>query len=257
MTSRSLSNHLYMAFIYLFFYLPILVLIVYSFNNSTYSLVWHGFTWQWYGDLFADNDLWIAAWHSMALGAMTATVAATIGLLAAVSLYRYRFFGRQILNGLVFILILSPEIVTGASLLILFTLLEMPLGFTSLLLSHISFCIPFVIVTIYSRLVSFDKNIFEAAKDLGANDWIIFARIILPLLWPAIFAAWLLSFTLSLDDVIISYFVSGPEFQILPLQIYSMVRTGIRPEINALCSVIFCFTLTLVVLSQLALRKKA
>ncbi len=257
MKSYSLSNRLYMTFVYLFFYVPIFVLIIYSFNDSTYSLVWHGFTWHWYSDLFIDGDLWIAAWHSMALGVTTATVAATIGLLAAVSLYRYRFFGRQFLNSLVFILILSPEIVTGASLLILFTLLQMPLGFTSLLLSHISFCIPFVIVTIYSRLVSFDKNIFEAAKDLGANDWIIFARIILPLLWPAIFAAWLLSFTLSLDDVIISYFVSGPEFQILPLQIYSMVRTGIRPEINALCSVIFCFTLTLVVISQLALRKKA
>lgn len=257
MTSRSLTNKLYMGFIYLFFYLPILVLVVYSFNDSTYSLVWHGFTWRWYQDLFVDTDLWVAAWHSLGLGIAAATVATTVGLLAAVSLYRYRFVGRQFLNGLVFILILSPEIVTGASLLILYTLINMPLGFLSLLLSHISFCIPFVIVTIYSRLVSFDKNIFEAAKDLGATDWMIFLRIILPLLWPALFAGWLLSFTLSLDDVIISYFVSGPEYQILPLQIYSMVRTGIRPEINALCSVIFCFTLTLVVLSQLALRKKA
>ena len=257
MTSRSLTNSIYMGLIYLFFYLPIFVLIIYSFNNSTYSLVWHGFTWQWYKDLFIDNDLWVATWHSLVLGVCTASVATTIGLLAAVSLYRYRFLGRQFLNGLVFILILSPEIVTGASLLILFTLLQMPLGFLSLLLSHITFCIPFVIVTIYSRLVSFDKNIFEAAKDLGANDWVIFMRIILPLLWPAVFAGWLLSFTLSLDDVIISYFVSGPAYQILPLQIYSMVRTGIRPEINALCSVIFCFTLTLVVMSQLALRKKA
>lgn len=247
----------YLSFIYLFFYIPIFILVIYSFNNTQYSLLWHGFTWRWYGELFSDSDLWISTWHSFFLGIASATVATFVGMLAAVSLYRYRFVGRGFLNGLVFILILSPEIVTGASLLILFTMLQLHLGFVSLLLSHISFCIPFVIVTTYSRLISFDKNIFEAAKDLGANDWIIFMRIILPLLWPALFAGWLLSFTLSLDDVIISYFVAGPEFQILPLQIYSMVRSGIKPEINALCSVLFCVTLTMIVLSQLSLRKKA
>lgn len=246
----------YLSLIYLFFYIPIIILIIYSFNDTKYSLLWHGFTWAWYSELFTDSDLWISTWHSFFLGIFSATVATCVGMLAAVSIYRYRFTGRNFLNGLVFILILSPEIVMGASLLILFTLLQLHLGFISLLLAHISFCIPFVIVTTYSRLVSFDKNIFEAAKDLGANDWIIFLRIILPLLWPALFAGWLLSFTLSLDDVIISYFVAGPEFQILPLQIYSMVRSGIKPEINALCSVLFCVTLTLIVLSQLALRKK-
>jgi spermidine/putrescine transport system permease protein len=249
-------NKSYLTFIYAFFYLPILILIIYSFNNTQYSLLWHGFTWRWYQELFQDSDLWIATLHSITLGVLAASAATVIGLLAAVSLYRYRFFGRNFLNGLVFILILSPEIVSGASLLILFTLLNMNLGFTSLLLSHISFCIPFVIVTTYSRLVSFDKNIFEAAKDLGANDWVIFMRIILPLLWPALFAGWLLSFTLSIDDVIISYFVAGPQFQILPLQIYSMVRSGIKPEINALCTVIFVVTMGLIILSQFALRKK-
>jgi spermidine/putrescine transport system permease protein len=250
------KNNFYLGFIYLFLYLPILVLIVYSFNNSKYSLLWHGFTLNWYAELFSDHDLWISTWHSFFLGISTATAATFIGMLAAVSLYRYRFLGRKFLQGLIFILILSPEIVTGAALLILFTFLHLQLGFVSLLLAHISFCIPFVIVTTYSRLISFDKNIFEAAKDLGANDFVIMIRIILPLLWPALFASWLLSFTLSLDDVIISYFVAGPEFQILPLQIYSMVRSGIKPEINALCSVLFCVTVTLVVLSQLALRKK-
>lgn len=254
---KSLSRASYLSVIYLFFYIPIFILIVYSFNDTRYSLLWHGFTWNWYVELFQDGDLWLSTWHSFFLGIAAATVATTVGMLAAVSLYRYRFFGKKFLNGLVFILILSPEIVSGASLLILFTALQLKLGFLTLLLAHISFCIPFVIVTTYSRLVSFDKNIFEAAKDLGANDWIIFLRIILPLLWPALFASWLLSFTLSLDDVIISYFVAGPEFQILPLQIYSMVRSGIKPEINALCTVLFCITVTLVLLAQLALRKKA
>lgn len=256
MRTQTLSRSAYLSFIYLFFYIPIIVLIVYSFNDSQYSLVWHGFTWQWYYDLFQDSDLWLAAVHSLFLGVTAATLATTIGMLAAVSLYRYRFSGRSFLYGLIFILILSPEIVTGAALLIMFTLLHMKLGFMTLLLSHTSFCIPFVIVTTYGRLVSFDKNIFEAAKDLGATDSIIFSKIIFPMLWPALAAGWLMSFTLSLDDVIISYFVAGPEFDILPLRIYSMVRGGVKPEINALCSVLFFVTVLLIILSQLALKKK-
>jgi spermidine/putrescine transport system permease protein len=253
---RSLPQASYLTLIYLFFYVPILVLIIYSFNQAQYSLLWHGFTWDWYSELFADRDLWLATWHSFLLGILAATIATGIGLLAAVIVYRYRFFGRNFLNGLVFMLILTPEIVTGAAFLILFTLFKIHLGFTTLLFAHISFCIPFVIVTTYSRLVSIDSNIFEAAKDLGANDWVIFLRLLLPLVWPALFAGWLLSFTLSLDDVIISYFVAGPEFEILPLRIYSMVRSGIKPEINALCSVLFAVTLVFIVSSQLVLRKK-
>lgn len=256
MKLKTLPQAFYLGVIYLFFYIPILVLIIYSFNDAQYSLVWQGFTWHWYQELFNDTDLWIATWHSLVLGIAAASVATLIGLLAAVSLYRYRFVGRHFLNGLVFILILSPEIVTGASLLILFALLQIKLGFITLLFSHITFCIPFVIVTAYSRLMSLDKNIFESAKDLGASDWLIFIRIVLPLLWPALFAGWLLSFTLSLDDVIISYFVAGPEYQILPLRIFSMVRSGIKPEINALCTVLFGVTLSFIVLSQVALGKK-
>lgn len=256
MKTGKLINAIYMSAVYLFFYAPILILILYSFNNTQYSLVWHGFTTQWYLELFSDNDLWASTWHSFYLGITAATTSTLIGMLASVSLYRYRFHGRRIVQSLVFVLILTPEIVTGASLLILFTLIHLPLGFVTLLLAHIGFCIPFVVVTTYSRLISFDKNIFEAAKDLGATDVTILRRIIIPLLWPALLAGWLLSFTLSLDDVIISYFVAGPEFDILPLRIYSMVRSGVKPEINALCSVLFLVTIVLVVLSQLALRKK-
>lgn len=246
----------YLTAIYLFFYIPIIVLIAYSFNNAQYSLMWHGFSFRWYHELFADMDLWIAVAHSLVLGVFAATVAMCIGALTAVSLYRYDFFGRKVLSTLIFILILSPDIVMGISLLILFSLAKISLGFWSLLLAHITFCIPFVVVTVNSRMVSFDEYIFEAAKDLGATDTMIFARVILPLLWPALLAGWLLSFTLSLDDVIISYFVAGPDFEILPLKIYSMVRLGVKPEINALCSVTFVLTLVLVIISQLSLRKK-
>lgn len=246
----------YLSAIYLFFYIPIIVLIAYSFNKAQYSLIWHGFSMRWYQELFSDKDLWVAVGHSFVLGIVAATIATCIGGLAAVCLYRYEFFGRRVLYGLVFILILSPDIVMGISLLILFSLIKISLGFWSLSLAHITFCIPFVVVTVYSRIVSFDQYIFEAAKDLGAKDTVIFTRIILPLLWPALLAGWLLSFTLSLDDVIISYFVAGPDFEILPLKIYSMVRLGVKPEINALCSITFLLTLVAIVLAQLIGRKK-
>jgi len=256
MTLKSFTASTYLTLIYLFFYLPIAILIVYSFNASQYSLLWQGFSFNWYQELFTDKALWMATANSLLLGVLSASMAVMIGLLAAVNLYRFRFLGRKLLYAIIFILILSPEIVMGASLLMLFALFHLQLGFGSLLLAHITFCIPFVIVTIYSRLTTCDKYIFEAAKDLGANDWLIFGKIIFPLLWPAIFSAWLLSFTLSLDDVIISYFVAGPEFEILPLKVYSMVRSGIKPEINALCTVLFTVTLLLIMLAQFFSRKK-
>ena len=144
----------------------------------------------------------------------------------------------------------------GIFLLILFTSLHISLGFWTLLLSHITFCIPFVAVNVYARIIDLDKNIFEAARDLGANEFIIFIRILIPLLWPAIVTGWLMSFTLSLDDVIISFFVTGPDFQILPLRIYSLVRLGVKPEINALCSIMFGLTLLIAATTQLLLRKR-
>lgn len=246
----------YIALIYIFFYLPIGVLIFLSFNNSEYSMIWHGFSWKWYQKLFNDIDLWTAAWHSFILGILAATIASVIGLLAAVSLYRYRFFGKNLLHGLIFILIVSPDIVTGTSLLILYSFIKLNLGFWSLLFAHVTLCVPFVAITIYSRITTLDKHIFEAAKDLGASDLMIFFRIIIPLLLPGILAGWLLSFSLSLDDVIISYFVAGPSFQILPLEIYSMVKLGVNPEVNALCTVLFAVTILLVSLSQFFAAKK-
>lgn len=253
---KNLPTYSYLTGIYLFFYIPIIVLIIYSFNDAQYSLVWHGFSLRWYHELFQDSDLWIAVIHSLILGAAAATVAMCVGGLTAISLFRYHFFGRRLLSGLIFILILSPDIVMGISLLILFSLFQLTLGFWSLLLAHITFCIPFVVVTVNSRIASLDRHIVEAAKDLGAKDFVILKRIILPLLWPALFAGWLMSFTLSIDDVIISYFVAGPDFEILPLKIYSMVRLGVKPEINALCTVTFGLTLLLILISQFVLRKK-
>jgi spermidine/putrescine transport system permease protein len=158
---------------------------------------------------------------------------------------------------MIYILILSPEIVMGISLLILFVLVGVKLGFFSLLIAHITFCLPFVVVTVLSRLSGFDRSIIEAAKDLGASGFYTFTHIILPSIAPAVVAGFLLSFTLSLDDVIISFFVSGVEFEILPVKIFSMVRLGVKPEINALCAIMFVLTIVIVWISQFLLKEKS
>ena len=254
---KTLLKSSYLAAIYLFLYLPIIVLMGLSFNDSRHSLLWHGFTLHWYRALFHDHDLWIAAGHSLLLGLLAAIIATCIGALAAVSLYRYRFLGKNILNGLVFLLIVVPDIVLGIALLLLYNQLHLTLGFFSLLFAHITFCIPFVVVILTGRLSTIDRNMFLAAKDLGATEFTIIRRVVLPLLMPGIFVALLLSFALSFDDVVVSYFVSGPEYEILPLRVYAMARLGVKPEINALCSVIFLVTLFAAVGSQLLGRKKA
>ncbi len=247
----------YVSFIYGCLYLPIFVLILLSFNKAHYSSIWHGFTWHWYGALLKDQDLWIATWHSLVLGILSASMATVMGSYAAISLYRYRFAGRSLFHGLIFIFILLPDIIIAISLLLLFRISHLKLGFFSLLLAHTTFCLPFVVMTVHSRLKQFDKHIYEAAKDLGASDFKIISSIFLPLLWPGILAGWLMSFALSFDDVIISYFVSGPGFEILPLKIYGMARTGSTPEINALCAIVFVAILLVICVSQLSLRKKA
>ena len=250
------ARHAYLLLIYGFLYFPIVVLIVYSCNDSKYAASWQGFTWEWYGNLFDDAELLGVAANSVIVALLAATLATAIGTMAAVAIYRYRFFGKQVLNGLIFILILSPDIVMGISLLILFVSLHLPLGFVTLLLAHITFCIPFVVVTVLSRISGFDKYLIEAARDLGATEFQTFCRILLPLLLPAVSAGWLLSFTLSMDDVIISFFVTGPTFEILPLKIYAMVRLGVKPEVNALCTIMFGLTLVIVLSAQALLREK-
>jgi spermidine/putrescine transport system permease protein len=194
--------------------------------------------------------------HSLTIALFSSIAATVIGTLGAVALYRYRFGGKSFLHALIYILIVSPEVVMGISLLMLFTAAAFPLGFSTLLIAHITLCVPFVIVTIASRLADFDNSIIEAAKDLGASDYITLYRVILPNILPAVVAAFLLSFTLSLDDVIISFFVTGPSYEILPLKIYSLVRVGVKPEINALCTIMFILTVFIVLLSQFILKEK-
>ncbi|MFC3023986.1 spermidine/putrescine ABC transporter permease PotC [Vibrio zhugei] len=240
----------FVGVIYLFLYLPIVVLIVNSFNASRFGLRWQGFTTKWYESLVHNDSLMQAAWHSLTVSVISATAATIIGTLTAVALFRYQFKGKAMVSGLLFVVMMSPDIVMAISFLALFLVLGAQLGLMTLLIAHITFCLPFVVITVYSRLNGFDVKMLEAAKDLGAGEWTILKSIIIPLAKPAVAAGWLLSFTLSLDDVIISSFVTGPSYEILPLKIYSMVRIGLSPDVNALATVMLVLSLLLVMGSQ-------
>ncbi|MEG9380008.1 spermidine/putrescine ABC transporter permease PotC [Vibrio cholerae] len=246
----------FMSLVYLFLYFPIIVLIANSFNENKFGIKWGGFTTKWYHALMNNDSLMQAAWHSINVAVFSATAATLIGSLTAVALFRYQFKGKKVVSGMLFVVMMSPDIVMAISLLALFLVMGVKLGFFTLLIAHITFCLPFVVVTVYTRLNGFDVKMLEAAKDLGAGEWVILKKIILPLAKPAVAAGWLLSFTLSLDDVIISSFVTGPTYEILPLKIYSMVKVGISPEVNALATVMLVVSLVLVVASQLLAREK-
>ncbi|QKJ86798.1 spermidine/putrescine ABC transporter permease PotC [Paramixta manurensis] len=255
MIGRTLRGS-FMLVIYAWLYIPIVILIVNSFNASRFGINWQGFSTQWYGLLVNNDSLIQAAKHSLVMGVLSASFATLIGALTAVALYRYHFRGKPFVSGMLFVVMMSPDIVMAISLLVLFMLLGVSLGFWSLLFSHITFCLPFVVITVYSRLKGFDVRMLEAAKDLGASEITILRKIILPLALPAVAAGWLLSFTLSMDDVVVSSFVTGPAYEILPLKIYSMVKVGVSPEVNALATILMVLSLLLVAFSQLLLRDK-
>ncbi|HHE6469010.1 TPA: spermidine/putrescine ABC transporter permease PotC [Providencia rettgeri] len=246
----------FMAIIYAYLYIPIIILIVNSFNESRFGIQWQGFSTKWYQLLSNNDSLLEAAGHSLTMAVLSATFATAIGTLTAVALFRYRFRGKPFVGGMLFVVMMSPDIVMAISLLVLFMILGVSLGFWSLLFSHITFCLPFVVVTVYARLKDFDVKMLEAARDLGAGEFTILRKIILPLALPAVVAGWLLSFTLSMDDVVVSSFVTGPSYEILPLKIYSMVKVGVSPEVNALATVLLIMSLLLVCLSQWVMRDK-
>lgn len=245
----------YLLGIYLFLYLPLLMLMVHSFNASKYGTSWGGFTFDWYARVFQHPTLAEAVANSVLVALVSATLATAVGTLGAVSIFRYRYAGRKLCQGLLFVTLMAPDIVMAIALLILFMVTHLALGFWTLLFSHITLCLPFTAVTVLARLNGFDPLLLEAAQDLGAGEWHTFSRVILPLALPAVAAAWLLAFTLSLDDVIISFFVSGPTFEILPLRIYSMVRLGVKPEVNALATMLFVIPLILVTLAHFMMRE--
>lgn len=247
---KSFLQKLYLLLIYSLLYIPILVLIIYSFNDAKFSMQWHGFSYQWYQELFDDRGLWAAFFHSGLLGIVASILATLLGLLACVRLFLYKSTSKQSLFTMLLLLIIIPDIVLGVALLIFFNVMNIRLGFFSLLIAHVTFCIPFVILTISARIRTLDANIYFSALDLGASRYRALTKVLLPLLWPAVLSAFLLCFTLSFDDVIISYFVAGPDFTILPLTLFSLVRAGVTPELNALCTITFVISMGLVILSH-------
>ena len=252
---KSSLRNFFLFLVYAYLYIPIIILVINSFNLDRYGLSWKGFSLNWYDRLANNNTLLQAAYHSVTIAFFAATVATLIGLLTAIALYRYQFKGKKFVGGMLFIVMMSPDIVMAVSLLALFMLVGISLGFWSLLFAHVTFCLPYVVVAVFSRLKGFDVKMLEAARDLGASETTILRKIIVPLALPAIISSWLLSFTISLDDVVVSSFVTGVSYEILPLKIFSLVKTGVTPEVNALATIMIVFSLTLVVLSQIIARK--
>ncbi len=222
-----------------FLYLPILILVIYSFNASRLVTVWGGFSTRWYVGLLGNQPLMDAAWTSLKIGLLSATVATVIGTSLALALTRLgRFRGRRALAFLGFAPLVMPEIITGLALLLLFIALGLERGFWTVTLAHITFTAAFVSVVVQARLVSFDRALEEAAQDLGCTPLGAFWRVTLPIILPAVLAGWMLAFTLSLDDLVIASFTSGPGATTLPMRIYSQVRLGVTPEINAISTLL-------------------
>jgi len=236
--------------------LPILILVINAFNSNRYGLKWDGFTLKWFGAMVDNSGLMEAAKHSMVIAVCAATLATLIGALAAIAFHRYRFPGRRILQGTLMTLMMAPDIILAISLLVLFVVIGISLGFWSLLFAHITFCLPFTMVTVSARIQGFDPFLLDAARDLGASESQLLYRVVLPILRPALLSSWLLSFTLSLDDVIVSSFVTGPSYDVLPLKIFSMVKVGVKPEVNALATIMVGLSLVLVLMSQLLIKEK-
>ena len=229
---------------FVFLYLPILLLVVFSFNESRLSTSWSGFSFKWYVALMNDDSMLKAAWVSLKIAFTSATAAVVLGTLAALVMTRFQVFrGKTLFGALITAPLVMPEVVTGLALLLMFVTLFAPFGLSpkgmiSIWIAHVTFTMAFVTVIISSRLAELDKSLEEAAMDLGANRLKIFFVITLPIIIPALVSGWLLAFTLSLDDVVISSFVAGPDATTLPMKIFSTVRMGLNPKINALASII-------------------
>ena len=233
-----------------FLYLPLLILALYSFNESRINAVWSGFTLDWYLSLFKNRRVLEALTNSLIVAFASTIVSTDLGTTAAIALNKYQYKYKNIINGLLYLPILIPEIVMGLSLLVLFSQAHIPLGKTSLILAHITFCVSFVVITVNARLEGMRPELEQAAMDLYATPFQTFRYVTLPLAMPGIVAGALMAFTLSIDDFIISFFVAGPNSTTLPLYIYAMVKRGISPEINALSTLLMLATIVLVVLAQ-------
>ena len=240
-----------------FLYIPILLLVIYSFNAGRNVAVWTGWSTKWYGAVFSNGQLMNAAWTTFSIALVSATLATILGTLAAITLTRYgNYRGSLLFNGMIYAPLVMPEIILGLALLLLFVAVNFERGYWTITLAHTTFTLCFVAVVVQSRLVTFDRSLEEAALDLGSPPLKTFFVITLPIILPAVISGWLLAFTLSLDDLVISSFTTGPGATTLPMKIYSDVRLGVKPEINAVSTILIgVVTLGVIAASYLTRRQ--
>ncbi|QDI78181.1 ABC transporter permease [Leisingera aquaemixtae] len=240
-----------------FLYLPLLLVVIYSFNDSRLVAVWGGFSTKWYGIVLNNEAYLAAAWITLRIAFVSATLATVLGTLSAVVMVRMgRFPGRTLFSGMIYAPLVMPEVVTGLSLLLLFVAIGLDRGFWTITIAHATFAMCYASVVVSSRLASFDRSLEDAALDLGCTPFSAFRQVTLPVIAPAVISAWLLSFTLSLDDLVIATFTSGPGSTTLPMKLYSSVRLGVSPEINALSSMLIGIVTLGVIAASLTNRRQ-
>ena len=250
------GSKIIIGLVFLFLYFPIIVLIVFSFNDTKLNIVFEGITFDWYRALPFNNTLLEALKNTLIVSITSTLISTIIGTISAFGLYKFDFKGKNLINEILYIPIVMPDIVIGISLLSIYTLMSLSLGMVTLIIAHIAFSIPYVIVSVRSSLQGMNKNLEEASSDLGASNLQTFFKVTLPTIAPGIFAGALLAFTLSMDDVVISYFTSGPDSNTLPLYIYSMIKSGITPDVNAMFSIIIVIAMIILTIYSVIVYKK-
>jgi spermidine/putrescine transport system permease protein len=247
----------YVYLIFIFLYAPIGILIIYSFNDSRSRGAWGGFTLRWYSELFKDRQIMNALYYTLAIAVIASIVATIVGIAAAIGIFSMKKFKRELMLNINHLPILNPDIVTGIALMLLFASVKLPLGFLSMLLAHITFCIPYVILSIMPKLKQMNKHLYEAALDLGATPFYAFKRVIMPEIMPGVITGFLLALTLSLDDFVISFFTTGNGVTNLSITVESMARRGISPKLNALSTLMFLAVLLLLIVVNIRTSKDA
>ncbi|MGI5825068.1 MAG: ABC transporter permease [Bacillota bacterium] len=238
----------YMSLVFLFLYAPIAVLIVYSFNASEYRGHWGGFTFDWYKSLFANETIMNALYYTLLIAVLAAVISTVIGTAAAMAISKLKKTPRALVMNTTYLPVLNPDIVTGVALMMLFIFMRIPFGSVSLLLAHVTFCVPYVVLSVLPKLSQLKPNLFEAALDLGATPFTAFRKVMLPNLMPGIVTGAIFAFTLSLDDFVISFFTTGNGVQNLSIAIYAMARKGVSPEVNAVSTLLFLAVLILLMI---------
>ena len=238
MKNNKVLDNIWLSLVFIFLFLPIVVLIIFSFNTSRLNIVFEGFTLDWYRELFHNKTLLGSLWNTLLVAITSTLISTIIGTISAYGLKKYDFKGKKLINELLYIPVIIPEIVLGISLLCIYSFLKLKLGMFSLILSHIAFSIPFVIINVNSAIEAMNPNVEEAASDLGASKLKTFFYVVIPSLIPGILSGAELAFTLSMDDVVISYFTAGPDSNTLPLQIFSIIKSGVTPDVNALITIL-------------------